>query len=119
MPSAACRILLLSRKILQIAQSSLEYLKLSLAKQSSVTLRCEELMVAGPPVSLAMFLTAFLGSIFILFPFFPALFLAPRLWRFACDRFVGFWLSFPVVRPPFPPLPHPACTAAPPPPTAL
>ena len=50
----------------------------------------------GPPVALSLFVTSFLGSIFILFPFFPLIWLKPRLWRTCADRFVGFWLSFPV-----------------------
>ncbi|TKR89341.1 hypothetical protein L596_013462 [Steinernema carpocapsae] len=42
-----------------------------------------------------LFITSFLGSIFILFPFVPLAFFAPRRWRFCADRFVGYWLTFP------------------------
>lgn len=42
-----------------------------------------------------LFITSLLGSIFILIPFVPLTYIAPRLWRFCGDRFVGYWLTFP------------------------
>lgn len=45
---------------------------------------------------LLLFVSSFLGSIFILFPFIPLIYFAPSIWRTSADRFVGFWLTFPV-----------------------
>uniref|UniRef100_F1L750 Lysocardiolipin acyltransferase 1 n=1 Tax=Ascaris suum TaxID=6253 RepID=F1L750_ASCSU len=42
-----------------------------------------------------LFVSSLLGSIFILMPFAPLVYIAPRLWRFCADRFVGYWLTFP------------------------
>lgn len=54
--------------------------------------------VAGAVLGLGLWLSSFLGSIFILFPALPLLWLAPRRWRLYADRAVGCWLSYPVVR---------------------
>ncbi|KAI6186768.1 Acl-9 [Aphelenchoides besseyi] len=45
--------------------------------------------------ALLLFLSSFLGSIFMLIPFLPLAFFAPRLWRFCADRLIGYWLVFP------------------------
>ncbi|GMT10615.1 hypothetical protein PFISCL1PPCAC_1912 [Pristionchus fissidentatus] len=42
-----------------------------------------------------LFITSFLGSIFILIPFIPLAWFAPKLWRQCADRMVGYWLTFP------------------------
>jgi lysocardiolipin and lysophospholipid acyltransferase len=42
-----------------------------------------------------VFFSSLLGALFILFPFIPLAFFAPRIFRFVCDRFVGYWLTFP------------------------
>lgn len=53
-------------------------------------------MWKGTAMSVALLASSFLGSIFILFPFLPLILVTPKLWRTCADRFVGFWLSFPV-----------------------
>lgn len=47
-----------------------------------------------------MLMSAFLGTIYILMPLMPLLFVRPRLYRKMVDRFVGFWLVLPSVSPP-------------------
>ncbi|VDL82346.1 unnamed protein product [Nippostrongylus brasiliensis] len=42
-----------------------------------------------------LFITSYLGCIFLLFPVVPFLFLAPSLWRKCADSLVGYWLTFP------------------------
>uniref|UniRef100_A0A1I7YQF6 PlsC domain-containing protein n=1 Tax=Steinernema glaseri TaxID=37863 RepID=A0A1I7YQF6_9BILA len=44
-----------------------------------------------------MLLSALLGSMYILFPLFPLIFLKPTWWRKIVDRMVGFWLVLPSV----------------------
>ena len=51
----------------------------------------------GYVFAILLFISSLLGSIFILFPFVPLAFFAPRLWRYCADRFVGYWLTFPAV----------------------
>uniref|UniRef100_A0A915C8T6 Phospholipid/glycerol acyltransferase domain-containing protein n=3 Tax=Parascaris univalens TaxID=6257 RepID=A0A915C8T6_PARUN len=51
--------------------------------------------VRGTVFCLLLFLTSLLGSIFILVPFAPLVYIAPRWWRYYVDRFVGYWLTFP------------------------
>lgn len=53
--------------------------------------------ISGSIFALLMFLTSLFGSIFILMPFFPLIFIHPRLWRICADRLVGYWLTFPAV----------------------
>ncbi|KHN87259.1 Lysocardiolipin acyltransferase 1 [Toxocara canis] len=49
----------------------------------------------GAMFCVLLFLSSLLGSIFILMPFVPLVYLSPRLWRLCADRFVGYWLTFP------------------------
>ncbi|VDK43644.1 unnamed protein product [Anisakis simplex] len=42
-----------------------------------------------------LLVSSLLGSIFILLPFVPFVYLAPKLWRFYADFFVGYWLTLP------------------------
>ncbi|KAK6107835.1 Acyltransferase family protein [Brugia pahangi] len=44
---------------------------------------------------LLLFLSSFLGSIFLLFPFIPLIYFAPSLWRIFADCFIGYWLILP------------------------
>uniref|UniRef100_A0A158P9M1 PlsC domain-containing protein n=1 Tax=Angiostrongylus cantonensis TaxID=6313 RepID=A0A158P9M1_ANGCA len=50
----------------------------------------------GVIFALLLFLTSFLGSIFLLFPLLPLAYYGSNLWRKCADRLVGFWLTFPV-----------------------
>uniref|UniRef100_A0A7E4VIT4 PlsC domain-containing protein n=1 Tax=Panagrellus redivivus TaxID=6233 RepID=A0A7E4VIT4_PANRE len=49
----------------------------------------------GAVFVLLIFLSSFLGSIFLLAPLLPLAFFAPRVYRNAADRLVGYWLTFP------------------------
>ncbi|CAJ0589516.1 unnamed protein product [Cylicocyclus nassatus] len=44
---------------------------------------------------LLIFLTSFLGSIFMLFPLLPFAYYGKKFWRVCADRLVGYWLTFP------------------------
>uniref|UniRef100_A0A158Q7P2 PlsC domain-containing protein n=1 Tax=Elaeophora elaphi TaxID=1147741 RepID=A0A158Q7P2_9BILA len=44
---------------------------------------------------LLLFLSSFLGSIFLLFPFIPLVYFSPSLWRIFADCFIGYWLILP------------------------
>ncbi|RCN52961.1 Acyltransferase [Ancylostoma caninum] len=44
---------------------------------------------------LLVFLTSFLGSIFMLFPLLPFAYYGTKFWRICADRLVGYWLTFP------------------------
>uniref|UniRef100_A0A1I7VRS3 PlsC domain-containing protein n=1 Tax=Loa loa TaxID=7209 RepID=A0A1I7VRS3_LOALO len=44
---------------------------------------------------LLLFLSSFLGSIFLLFPFIPLVYFAPCVWRTIADCFIGYWLFLP------------------------
>ncbi|KAM3718033.1 Lysocardiolipin acyltransferase [Dirofilaria immitis] len=44
---------------------------------------------------LLLFITSFLGSIFLLFPFIPFIYFAPSIWRIIADYFIGYWLILP------------------------
>ncbi|VDK86423.1 unnamed protein product [Litomosoides sigmodontis] len=44
---------------------------------------------------LFLFLSSFLGSIFLLFPLIPLIYFAPPLWRTVADCFIGYWLILP------------------------
>ncbi|VDN00967.1 unnamed protein product [Thelazia callipaeda] len=44
---------------------------------------------------LLLFVSSFLGCVFMLFPFVPFVYFAPSLWRICADYFVGYWLTFP------------------------
>uniref|UniRef100_A0A914WNJ1 Phospholipid/glycerol acyltransferase domain-containing protein n=1 Tax=Plectus sambesii TaxID=2011161 RepID=A0A914WNJ1_9BILA len=49
----------------------------------------------GGLFAVLLFLTSFLGAIFILVPFFPFIFIRPTIWRHCADKLVGYWLTFP------------------------
>ncbi|KAK0412864.1 hypothetical protein QR680_006455 [Steinernema hermaphroditum] len=51
--------------------------------------------VRGAIFCVAMLFSALLGSMYILLPLFPLIFLKPRWWRKLIDRLVGFWLILP------------------------
>lgn len=51
----------------------------------------------GIAFSLAMILSAFFGSVYILLPMVPLLFFCPKLFRRLVDRLIGFWLIMPSV----------------------
>lgn len=42
-------------------------------------------------------ITSFLGSLFILFPLFPLIFINRPVWRRVVDQIIGLWLCLPVV----------------------
>nr|CDJ83971.1 Phospholipid glycerol acyltransferase domain containing protein [Haemonchus contortus] len=44
---------------------------------------------------LLLFLTSFLGSVFMLFPLLPFAYYGTKFWRICADRLVGYWLTFP------------------------
>ena len=52
----------------------------------------------GVVFALLLFLTSYLGSIFMLFPLLPFAYYGSRIWRVCADRLVGYWLTFPAVR---------------------
>uniref|UniRef100_A0AC35UDM3 PlsC domain-containing protein n=1 Tax=Rhabditophanes sp. KR3021 TaxID=114890 RepID=A0AC35UDM3_9BILA len=52
--------------------------------------------VKGVTFVILIFLTSFYGSIFVIFPFIPLIWLSPKVWRVVADRSVGFWLTYPV-----------------------
>lgn len=45
-----------------------------------------------------VFITMFLGDMFVLFPLLPLLLISPRLYRQLIDRIVGFYWTFPIVK---------------------
>lgn len=47
--------------------------------------------------ALALFLGSFFGSIFMLGPFLPLMFISPAWYRWITDRIVATWLTLPVV----------------------
>lgn len=46
---------------------------------------------------LIMLSSAFLGSIYVLMPLMPLVYISPRIYRRLIDRLVGFWLVMPLV----------------------
>ncbi|CAD6193829.1 unnamed protein product [Caenorhabditis auriculariae] len=51
--------------------------------------------VAGLIFAILVFLSSLLGSVFLLFPFIPLAYFAPKVWREIADRLLGYWLTFP------------------------
>lgn len=54
--------------------------------------------IRGFCFAISMLLSAFFGSVYVLLPLAPLLFLCPRLWRRVVDRLFGFWLVMPSVK---------------------
>ncbi|KIH60861.1 hypothetical protein ANCDUO_08873, partial [Ancylostoma duodenale] len=59
--------------------------------------RCYVWRLNGVVFVLLVFLTSFLGSIFMLFPLLPFAYFGTKFWRICADRLVGYWLTFPAV----------------------
>uniref|UniRef100_A0A915DM98 Phospholipid/glycerol acyltransferase domain-containing protein n=1 Tax=Ditylenchus dipsaci TaxID=166011 RepID=A0A915DM98_9BILA len=49
----------------------------------------------GLAFSLSMLFSAFFGSVYVLMPLVPLIFINPRIFRRLIDRLVGFWLVMP------------------------
>ena len=45
----------------------------------------------------SLFITAFLGSIFLMGPVLPLMIINPRLYRIVTDHMIGIWIALPVV----------------------
>ncbi|UMM36063.1 hypothetical protein L5515_008391 [Caenorhabditis briggsae] len=52
-------------------------------------------VLKGVAFIVLVFFSSLLGTVFLLFPLIPLAWIAPKLWRLAADRLVGFWLTFP------------------------